>query len=303
MVPMEPDKTLAPLHIQNHILTHLPEIKEIADIEFEVAFNMDSANIQIEHWQKLAQIIYKNYEQYDGFVIIHGTDAMIFTACALSFMLKGLSKPVILTGSQRPLSQIRSDARSNLINSLELATHRIPEVAIFFGVNLFRGNRTIKISSTHYDAFESPNYQELGEVGLDIELFDQYFLEASEELLFSTSFDHNVFDLRYFPGLQTKFLDQLLDSPFKAVIVEALGAGNLAVQQNSLIPWIEKMSAVGKLVVIGSQSPYGRVNLNLYECGKMIQDAGAISAGDMTNAATIVKLMFLLGQKGMNCPG
>ncbi|MEJ2635302.1 MAG: asparaginase [Calditrichia bacterium] len=295
MMPAEPSKVLAPADIQNLILEHLPEVEKIARVDFEVAFNIDSANIQIHHWQKLGQIIHQNYEKYDGFVVIHGTDAMVYTAAALSFMFRGLNKPIILTGSQRPLAQIRSDARSNLINSLELATYAIPEVAIFFGTHLYRGNRTIKISSTHYDAFASPNFPPLAEVGLDISL-SRNMLVSGKELFYSDQFDNRVISFRFHPGISPDTLEYLVDSPIKIVVIEALGVGNLAIQENSVIPWIEKMNRANKLIVVNSQSPYGRVDLSLYECGKMMSDAGAIGAGDMTGAATIIKSMYLAGQ-------
>ncbi len=295
MMPAEPSKVLAPADIQNLILEHLPEVEKIARVDFEVAFNIDSANIQIHHWQKLGQFIHQNYEKYDGFVVIHGTDAMVYSAAALSFMFRGLNKPIILTGSQRPLAQIRSDARSNLINSLELATYAIPEVAIFFGTHLYRGNRTIKISSTHYDAFASPNFPPLAEVGLDISL-SRNMLISGKERFYSDQFDNRVISFRFHPGISPDTLEYLVDSPIKIVVIEALGVGNLAIQENSVIPWIEKMNRANKLIVVNSQSPYGRVDLSLYECGKMMSDAGAIGAGDMTGAATIIKSMYLAGQ-------
>jgi L-asparaginase len=295
MMPAEPTKALAPADIQQLILKYLPEIEKIARIDFEVAFNIDSANIQIHHWQTLARMISKNYQSYDGFVIIHGTDSMTYTASALSFMLQGLAKPVILTGSQRPLAMIRSDARSNLINSIELATYDIPEVSICFDEQLFRGNRAIKISSTSYEAFASPNFPALAEVGLDVKISD-HILPAGKKLLFSEHFDENIFCLRFFPGLSPAHLESIISSSIKGVIIEALGLGNLSIQEKSLVPWIEKMNRDGKIVIITSQSPYGTVNFNLYECGQLITSAGGLSAGDMTSAASIIKLMFLLGQ-------
>lgn len=295
MMPLKPSHTLAPADIQSHILNHLPEIKQIADVDFEVAFNIDSSDIQIHHWQKLAEIVAGNYEAYDGFVIIHGTDAMVYTASALSFMLQGLSKPVILTGSQRPLAQIRSDARSNLISSLELATYPICEVAIFFGRYLYRGNRTVKISSTHYDAFTSPNYPHLAEVGLDISLTGP-LLSAGNSLKYEHQFDNRVFSFHFHPGMDVHHLNYLISSPIRALVIGALGAGNLAISENSLLPWIRKSTEAGKIVVISSQSPYGRVDLNLYQCGDLVRQAGGLSCGDMTLPATVVKLMFLLGQ-------
>ncbi|OGB66909.1 MAG: hypothetical protein A2Y94_02380 [Caldithrix sp. RBG_13_44_9] len=295
MMPAEPTKILAPADIQHLILKYLPETENIARIDFEVAFNIDSANIQIHHWRTLAGMILQNYKKYDGFVIIHGTDSMVYTASALSFMLQGLAKPVILTGSQRPLAVIRSDARSNLVNSIELATYNIPEVSIYFDKQLFRGNRAIKISSTSYEAFASPNFPVLAEVGLDITLAKN-ILPARKKLLYSDRFDENILCIRFFPGLLPAHLEAIAGSPVKGVVIEALGLGNLSIYEKSLIPWIENMSRAGKIIIITSQSPYGTVNFNLYECGQLITAAGGLSAGDMTSAASIIKLMFLLGQ-------
>jgi L-asparaginase len=294
MMPAEPSQALAPANIRQLILKYLPEIRTMADIDFEVAFNLDSANIQIHHWQKLGEIIRDNYTAYDGFVIIHGTDAMVYTANALSYMLQGLDKPVILTGSQRPLALIRSDARSNLINSIELATHPIPEVAIFFGTSLLRGNRAVKISSTSYEAFASPNYPALAEVGLDV-ILSRQIMSGRKKLHYRDTFQNSVFCFRFFPGLDPTYLQFLANSSLQAIVVEALGVGNVAILEHSLTPWIRSMSASGKLVVIVSQSPYGHVNLDLYESGQKIREAGGISAADMTTTAAIVKLMFLLG--------
>jgi L-asparaginase len=294
MIPVKPSQVLAPADIKDLILKNLPDIKKIARVDFKIAFNIDSANIQIHHWRKLAQIISENYPEYDGFVIIHGTDSMIYTASALSFILRGLNKPVTLTGSQRPLAFIRSDAKSNLINSIELATLKIPEVSICFGTKLFRGNRTIKISSTSYNAFASPNFSALADVGWEISLSPN-ILSGGKKLILKDDFDSNVFSFRYFPGLSPRYLEYLIDSPAKGVIIEALGMGSISVMENSLIPWINQMTNANKIIVINSQNPYGKINLNLYQCGKMIKDAGGISASDMTVSTSIVKLMFLLG--------
>jgi L-asparaginase len=299
MVPVEPTKTLVPTTIQNHILGILPEIKKIANIELQVPFNLDSSNIQIYHWQELASLISQNYQDFDGFVIVHGTDTMIYTATALSFMLRNLSKPIILTGSQRPLAEIRSDARGNLINSLELATHPIPEVCIFFGTYLFRGNRTVKISNTHYNAFASPNFSPLAEVGLDITLSPNALLPG-QELRFDPQLKESVICFRFFPGLLSSNLQYLVNSPIQAVIIEAVGSGNLASKENSMIPWIKEMTERGKIVAINSQSIYGKVNMLLYESGLFAQKAGALSSGDMTTPATVVKLMHLIGKHGDN---
>jgi L-asparaginase len=294
MIPREPSHTLAPGDIRDLILKYLPEINSISDIDFEVIFNIDSANIQIHHWQRLGQLIKKNYRKYNGFVIIHGTDSMVYTAAALSFMLQGLDKPVILTGAQRPLALIRSDARGNLINSIELATTHIPEVGIFFSTRLYRGNRTIKISSISYEAFDSPNTEPLAKVGLDITLSDEH-LPPGKKLSYTDDFSDQVFNFRYHPGLTPEHLEFLIESPFKAIIIESLGVGNLSTHEKSFIPFIEALKKAGKLVVLTSQSPFGRIRLDLYECGRQIEKAGGISAGDMTTECAVVKLMYLLG--------
>jgi len=295
MTPQAPTKILAPGDIRQLILKYLPEIQTIAHIDFEVIFNIDSANIQIHHWQKLGRLIKENYQKYDGFVIIHGTDSMVYTAAALSFMFQGLDKPIILTGAQRPLALIRSDARSNLINSIELATSQIPEVGIFFSTRLYRGNRTIKLSSISYEAFDSPNTEPLATVGLDITLSDEH-LPPGKKLTYADSFSDLVFNFRYHPGLSPDHLKLLVDSPFKAIIIEALGVGNLSIQEKSFIPFIKELHDSEKLVVLTSQSPFGRIRLDLYECGYQIEKAGGLSAGDMTTECSVVKLMFLLGQ-------
>ncbi len=295
MMPLHPSQALAPTDIADLILKYLPDIQTLAEIDFEISFNIDSSNIQIEHWQKLGRLIRQNYQKYDGFVIIHGTDAMVYTASALSFMLQGLDKPVILTGSQRPLALIRSDARSNLISSIELATHPIPEVGIFFGTTLYRGNRTIKISSTSYEAFASPNAAVLAQVGLDISL-SKNILEAGKSLQYLDSFDHQVICFRFHPGLSPDYCQYFINSPIRGIVLEALGVGNLPINENSFIPWIKSMTEAGKIVIITSQSPYGRVDLSLYECGHQIKDAGGIPASDMTTACSLIKLMFLLGK-------
>nr|NIV15464.1 asparaginase [Fodinibius sp.] len=197
MMPMKPRQTLAPNQVEERVTAHVPELEKIASIDFNMIFNLDSSNIQPRHWQELAVLINQNIEAYDGFVIIHGTDSMAYTAAALSFMLNNLPKPVILTGSQRPLAEIRTDARINLINAVELATRPIPEVGIFFGTELFRGNRAVKVSSTDFHAFESPNFPSLAEVGLDVEIFTHRF-PPTEAFQLKPDMSDKVLAVRFF---------------------------------------------------------------------------------------------------------
>ncbi len=296
MVPKKTASTLAPNQVQAQITQHVPELEKIANIDFRAVFNIDSADMEPAHWQQLATLIYENIEPYDGFVIIHGTDSMSYTAAALSFMLQNMPKPVIITGSQRPIAEIRTDARMNLINAVELATYSIPEVCIFFGTELFRGNRAVKESSTEYGAFISPNYPPLAEVGLEIEIDQRLLLQPGGKAQPKTAISDKVLVIPFFPGQQPQYLQWLLDSPIKAIVIEALGLGNVAVKDNALVALIEELTTADNLVVITSQSHHGWVDLSRYENGKRIQAAGAIGAYDMTLEATIVKLMHLLGE-------
>ncbi len=294
MVPTQPHRALAPAKIADQINRRLPEIKELAEIEYRELFNLDSSNMQSRHWQVLAKEIHKNLSNFDGFVIIHGTDSMVYTATALSFMLRNLPVPVILTGAQRPFLEIRSDARTNLINSVELATCSIPEVAIFFGTRLYRGNRTVKVSGTNFAAFDSPNYPPLAEVGLDVELFGNCLRPNGRAKLLPEISDR-VIALPFFPSLNPDYLQWLPESPFDAVVLEGLGLGNMAVQDKSMVPLIKDLTGRGKMVVITSQNLQGKVDLSRYENGRRLQEAGAIGSGNMTTETAIVKLMHLLG--------
>lgn len=296
MVKMKPSEILAPNQMQERITAHVPELERIAEIDFQALFNLDSSNVQPHHWQELAATIHANIDSYDGFVVIHGTDALAYTAAALSFMLQNLPKPVILTGSQRPIAEIRTDARSNLINAVELATYTIPEVCIFFGTRLFRGNRAVKTSTIEYGAFESPNYPPLAEVGLDVHIAENLLLKPAGGLQLKTGISDRVLTLSFFPGLPPDNLRCLFYTPVQAIVIRGLGLGNVAVQEKSFVPLIEELTRAGKLVVITSQSSHGRVDLSRYQNGKLIEAAGAVSAADMTTEATIVKLMHLLGQ-------
>lgn len=295
MVPKKQRPTLAPHEVQQNIVTYVPELARIADISFQMIFNMDSANLQPRHWQELAKLIYSNLPNYDGFVIIHGTDSMAYTAAALSFMLKNLPKPVVLTGSQRPLAEIRSDARSNLIGAVELATYSLPEVSIFFGTQLLRGNRAIKVSSTDYGAFVSPNFPPLAKVGVEVVL-DEPPLSRTGQPDLQADICEDVVALRFFPGLNPTNLKILLNTDVRALVIEGLGMGNIAVEEQSFVPLVQSLSNSGKIVVVTSQSDYGWIDLTRYQNGILIAEAGAIGAGDMTATATIVKLMHLLGR-------
>jgi len=294
MLPGKPKKMLKEEDFAKMITKYVPELGEIAEVDFEMIFNMDSSNIQIENWQQISGEISNKMNDYDGFVVTHGTDAMVYTASALSFMMQNLPKPVILTGSQRPLTEIRTDARNNIINAVDFATCNIPEVCIFFGTHLYRGNRTIKISNIQFNAFRSPNFPSLAEVGSEVTLHEN-FLHPHKSFEYKPEMSDQVVVVRFFPGLNPNYMELLIESPAKAIILQALGYGNVAVQKKSLIDFVSKSVAGGKLVVITSQSLQAKVDLVQYENGYLIKEAGAMGAGDMTVEATTVKLMHLLG--------
>lgn len=292
--------TLNPQKWTDLMYQAIPELSEIAEIKMERLFFEDSSDINKEHWGKLAEFIQDKYEQYDGFVILHGTDTMAYTASALSFALQQLDKPVILTGSQVPMSNIRSDARRNLVNAVEMATLPLPEVAICFNDFVYRGNRSTKMSIGDFDAFASPNYPPLAEIGLNIEMRD-HIHSASNSLQVSTEFSDQVFLLKIYPNLDPAFLDQIDFGNIRALIVEAFGSGNFPIHGGqNLLPFFEKCIENNILLIITSQAAYDAVDLSNYESGRKAQELGALSARDMTTEATLTKIMYLLAKHDDN---
>lgn len=274
----------------------IPELSELAEIEIERLFFEDSSDINKKHWGLLANFIQEEYEQYDGFVILHGTDTMAYTASALSFALQHLDKPVILTGSQVPMSNIRSDARRNLVNAVEMATMSLPEVAICFNDFVYRGNRTTKISIGDFNAFASPNYPPLAEIGQHIKMAS-HVRRNSGSLPGAVEFSDQVFLLKIYPNLDPDFLSQINFGNIRALIIEAFGSGNFPIRGNrNLLPFFKKCLCNEILLVITSQAAYDAVDLNNYESGRKALELGALSARDMTTEATLTKIMYLLAR-------
>lgn len=297
--------TLDPEKWSKTLYREIPELVTIAEIHMDQLFLEDSSDLNPSHWMVLSQHIIKNQSEYDGFVILHGTDTMAYTASALSFSLLGLGKPVILTGSQVPMSMLRSDAKRNLVNAVELSTMPIPEVAICFHDTLFRGNRATKMSISDFNAFESPNFPPLVKVGLDMDVHQQLLLPKTRKdilNLFSTDssakrnlFSSQLFVLKLFPGLSA---DMLMSLPFEkteVILLEAFGSGNFPTKgKTSILPFLEKATQNGIHVIITSQAPFDAVDLTNYESGHLAQKLGVISARDMTIEAAVTKSMFLL---------
>ena len=290
------------------ILEHLPTLRNLSLELTVISFNhpIDSSNIRPEHWQTIAKIIFENYKDNDGFVVLHGTDTMAFTASALSFMLSGLAKPVILTGAQLPISEPRSDARENLITSLEIAAAKkngmavVPEVCIYFGDELIRGNRSKKTESMHFDAFQSENYPPLAKAGVKIEYNTTAIHQSSsiETLQLLDKLDPSIAILKLFPGITEATVRAVINiAGLKAIVLETYGSGNAPTTQ-WFIDLLKDAIAKGMIILNISQCPGGMVVQGKYETSKVLQEIGVLSGGDMTTEAALTKLMVLLGEYG-----
>ena len=269
----------------------VPELFELAKIELELFSNFDSSEMQPELWTMLAQGLFKRLPKFDGAVITHGTDTLSYTASALSFMLPNLARPVVLTGAQRPLQQVRSDARLNLIDAVTAALDGPREVTVCFDSHLYRGNRIRKVAVSEYDAFDSPNFPKLGVLGVDTRFERGFEWRGQPKLL--EKVDPKVFVLKVFPGLDPTLPLWLLPR-VNGVVVEAHGAGNFPVSERlgrSLLPFFQGAQQLGVPVLVVSQAHRNGVDLSLYEAGAAALEAGAISGGDLTSAAATVKLM------------
>ena len=297
MRPREPDHALAPDEFGSTILEHVPEIAKIADVEARVFSNIDSSDVNCSLWMALAGEVAADIERYAGVVITHGTDAMAYTASALSYVLRDLPRPVILTGAQRPISDPHSDGRGNLVGAVELASRPIPEVGIYFDGMLLRGNRTMKRSSFSYAAYRSPNFPPLAEIGMEVKLHVEPRTPGGTCRV-EGGFDCRVAALRLLPGQPAAPLAALAGTGIGAVLVQAYGVGNFPVVDRGLTDAVRKLTDAGIVVAIGSQSMHGRVDMSRYAGGRLAMEAGAVGTGDMTVEAAAVKLMYLLATSG-----
>ncbi|MEY5048562.1 MAG: hypothetical protein RLZZ175_1921 [Bacteroidota bacterium] len=291
---------LEPLQME-FLLEKIPELV-LLDINIKIlAFEnpLDSSNITPEHWVLLASLIEQNYQLVDGFVIIHGTDTMAYTASALSYLLENLSKPVILTGAQLPIGAVRNDARENLITALEIASNavKVPEVCILFNNFLLRGNRAKKIHSSHFDAFKSFNYPPLAHAGINISFQKEYFLEVNNKpLKVYNSFCNDVVLVKLYPGITENVFNAITSiTDLKGIVLETYGAGN-APTINWLESALEKLIQKGIVVLNVSQCLEGKVTMGRYQTSTHLQRIGVLTGSDITTEAAITKMMFLLAQ-------
>ncbi len=287
----------------SQIRREVPEIKKFGyHIEVE-SFNpvLDSSDMHLEHWVKMANLIGDNYHRFDGFVILHGTDTLAYTASALSFMLENLSKPVIITGSQLPVGEIRTDARENLITSIEIAATKIdgksavPEVCVYFDYLLFRGNRVTKMNAAKFEAFQSVNFPPLGEAGVHLR-FNRHLISttAGKKLKVHTKLNNRVGVIRMYPGMTREWFRALLRAPGnKAIVLETYGSGN-APSQGWFIDELRKVCDDGMLVVNITQCPGGAVEQGRYATSSKLAKMGVVGGADLTLEAALTKLYYLL---------
>lgn len=291
----------------NLITDHVPEINrlniEISSVSFEKP--IDSSMVNINHWQELSQTIFENYTHYDGFVVLHGSDTMAYSASALSFILSGLKKPVIFTGSQLPIGIIRTDGKENLITALEIAAAKnkwgepmIQEVALYFDYALFRGNRSTKDSAEHFEAFRSPNYLPLAAAGVKLQYFDSRFYACHfNELHCQKTLNDRVALIKFYPGINLMMYKALFDkSTIDGVVIETFGSGNAYISDEAK-SIISTFINEGGVVLNITQCNSGAVEQGKYESSSVFNQLGVLGGGDMTTEAAITKMMVVLSSE------
>ena len=290
----------------SHLKSNVPEMKRLKFNVDTYLFEppIDSSEINLLNWVEIAGVVQRNYDNYDGFVILHGTDTMAYTASVLSFMLENLTKPVILTGSQLPIGKLRTDGKENLITALEIAADKdvenkavVPELCIYMQNLLMRGNRTTKINAENFSAFNSPNYPYLAEAGVDIRYHDKFILypDYDKPPVFNLKLDDHVAVLKLFPGIRKAVVESVLNIPgLKGVVLETFGSGN-ALREQWFVDLLACAINKGIVVVNVTQCLYGNVEMHRYGTGQHLEKLGVVPGHDLTTEAALAKMMLLQG--------
>jgi L-asparaginase len=290
-----PDRSLSPYANADILVNRIPELSHIADIDLLAVANIDSSNLQPGLWLTLGRAIHQQMNDYDGFVVTHGTDTLCYTAAALSFFIQELPKPVIITGAQLPLDDVGSDSRMNLINAFRVAISDIAEVAVIFGSQIIRGTRAKKTSAFDLQAITSVNAVPLGSIGLFIKFSSWKKSRSRRKPLFQPFLNDNVAFVYIYPGFKPEILEHLA-ATHAGIVLAGFGAGNIPTQHKSLIPAIHSAREKNVPVVVCTQCIVGSTEMELYQVGRKALDAGAIPGMDMTPETSLVKLMWVLGQ-------
>lgn len=298
--------TLKAFDFEN-VLTHIPELSQLNCTVESISFEepIDSSNMNPFYWVEIIEIIESNYKEFDGFVILHGSDTMSYTASALSFMIENLWKPIIFTGSQLPIGDIRTDAKENLITSIEIAASQkkgkpiVSEVCLYFEYKLYRANRTTKVSSEQFEAYNSPNFPSLAESGVHLKFNTAHLMRSPrlKKVKFARELENQIVILKLFPGITENVIKSILEIPnIKGVVLETFGSGN-APTEKWFVNLLQKALKKGIKIVDVTQCLSGSVELGLYETSMHLQSMGLISGKDITTESALAKLMYLLGKK------